>query len=67
MPLHTFQNFRSSGWRKLGYLTQMDWGYVLALFAELRGEEDPEWAKYLCKNVKADLEKSGRYLQQRGG
>jgi hypothetical protein len=34
----TFQDFRSSGWRKLGYLTQMDWGYVPALFARLRGE-----------------------------
>jgi hypothetical protein len=58
----TFQDFRSSGWRKLGYLTQMDWGYVLALFARLRGENDPEWAKHLCKNVKSDFTKSCRYL-----
>jgi len=58
----TFQNFRSSGWRKLGYLTQMDWGYVLALFARLRGDNDPEWAKHLCKNVQSDFTKSSRYL-----
>jgi len=63
----TFQNFRSSGWRKLGYLTQMDWGYVLALFAEVRGEDDPEWAKHLCKNVKADFVKSWKYLKGRDG
>ena len=33
-------------------------GYVLALIAELRGEDDPAWPKHLCKNVKADFEKS---------
>ncbi|HEV3413887.1 MAG TPA: hypothetical protein VG101_15505 [Puia sp.] len=58
----THQDFRSHGWRKSGYLTQMDWGYVLALFARLRGENDPAWAKYLCKNVKSDFAKSYRYL-----
>jgi len=61
----TFQNYRSSGWRKLGYLTQMDWGYVLALFAELRGEKYPEWTNHLCKNVKADFLKSLKYLKAR--
>lgn len=59
---NTFQNFESHGWHKLGYLTQMDWGYVLALFSRLRGEKDPEWAKHLGKNVKSDYEKSYRYL-----
>lgn len=58
----TFQNFESHGWRKLGYLTQMDWGYVLALFSRLRNEENPEWATHLCKNVKSDYTKSYRYL-----
>jgi hypothetical protein len=58
----TFQDLESYGWQKLGYLTQMDWGYVLALFSQLRGEKDPEWAKYLGKNVKSDYEKSCRYL-----
>jgi hypothetical protein len=58
----TFQDFQSHGWQKLGYLKQMDWGYVLALFAQLRGESDPEWAKHLCKNVRSDFVKSCRYL-----
>jgi len=59
----SYQDFRSSGWRKLGYLTQMDWGYALALFAQLRGENDPDWAKHLCKNIKSDFSKSFRYLE----
>ena len=58
----TFQNFQSHGWQKLGYLTQMDWGYVLALFSRLRNEEDAEWAAHLGKNVKSDYMKSYRYL-----
>jgi hypothetical protein len=62
----THQDFRSHGWRKLGYLTQMDWGYVLALFSRLRAEDDPEWVKFLCKNVKSDFGKSRRYLEERG-
>ena len=59
----SYQDFRSHGWRKLGYLTQMDWGYALALFAQLRGENDPDWTKHLCKNVKSDFTKSYRYLE----
>lgn len=59
----SYQNFRSQGWRKLGYLTQMDWGYALALFTQLRRENDPDWTKYLCKNVKSDFVKSYRYLK----
>jgi hypothetical protein len=58
----TFQDFQSHGWQKLGYLKQMDWGYVLALFARLRVENDPGWAKHLCKNVKSDFVKSCKYL-----
>ena len=59
----SYQDFRSHGWRKLGYLTQMDWGYGLALFAQLRRESDPDWAKHLCKNVKSDFARSYRYLK----
>jgi hypothetical protein len=58
----TFQDFQSHGWQQLGYLKQMDWGYVLALFAQLRKESNPEWAKHLCKNVQSDFAKSCRYL-----
>jgi hypothetical protein len=58
----SFQDFQSHGWQKLGYLKQMDWGYVLALFARLREENAPEWAKHLCKNVQSDFAKSKRYL-----
>lgn len=58
----TFQDFQSHGWQKLGYLKQMDWGYILALFAALRKENDPDWAKHLCKNVKSDFAKSYCYL-----
>lgn len=51
----TFSDAKSYGWSQSGYLTQMEWGYALALFAYLRQEPDPAWADHLCKNVKGDF------------
>ena len=56
-----FKTF-NSGWSSSGYLTQMEWGYVLALFAQIRNETQPDWLQHLCTNVKADFLKSQRYI-----
>lgn len=48
-------DIREYGWSQTGYLTQMDWGYALALFAYIRKEKQPAWTEYLCINVKADF------------
>ena len=58
----TFSNGRSLSWSQSGYLTQMEWGYSLALFAGLRNEKTPAWIEYLGKNVKADFGKSEQYI-----
>jgi hypothetical protein len=50
------------GYSKLGYLSQMEWGYALALFADLRGEENPEWLNFLERNIKADFRQSMRFI-----
>ncbi len=53
-----FQSSRDSQyyrWSTSGYLTQMEWGYALALFAYLRNELNPNWSSHLCANVKADF------------
>ncbi|HVA98626.1 MAG TPA: hypothetical protein VNG53_06995 [Bacteroidia bacterium] len=52
----------SWSWSKLGYLSQMEWGYALALFAYVRGEKSPEWINFLAKNVKSDFKKSENYI-----
>jgi hypothetical protein len=58
-----FRNKRDSwGYTKLGYLTQMDWGYALALFAFIREEKTPDWIKYLSPNVKADFKQSEQFI-----
>jgi len=49
-----------------GLVLQREWGYALALFARLRGEKDPDWAKYLTKNIRSDFDKSQAYLKDRG-
>jgi hypothetical protein len=49
---------------KRGYILQREWGYALALFARLRGEKDPDWTKYLTKNIRPDFAKSQAYLEE---
>lgn len=51
------------GWSQSGYLTQMEWGYSLALFAQLRNEKEPSWLKHLCTNVRADFLQSQRFME----
>jgi hypothetical protein len=45
------------GWQvsNLGYLSQGDFGYALAVFAWARGESNPSWAIELTTNVRAFL------------
>ena len=61
-----FHNETQQGWSvdRLGYLPQQMYGYALALFEAQRGEKNPPWAKYLSPNVKADFERSRKWLQQ---
>lgn len=49
-------------WSTSGYLTMMEWGYALALFALVRGETEPDWANFLCTNVKADFKQSQYFI-----
>jgi len=52
------------GYERIGYLKQCEWGYALALFARLRGEKDPAWAKHLTQNIRSDFSKSQAYLEE---
>ncbi len=56
------------GWRasKLGYLHQDTWGYALAVFAQLRTEHKPAWAKHLRADVRATLGRGLKYLARSG-
>ena len=58
----TKRSLTSWGWSKLGYLSQMEWGYALALFAYLRGEQTPKWVEFLSTNVKADFLQSEKFI-----
>lgn len=56
---NTCFKFKTStiGWSHTtaGYLSQMDWGYLLALYAYMRHEDQPEWLKYLNKQIQSDF------------
>lgn len=60
--LRTFNH----GWSSSGYLTQMEWGYALALFAALRKETEPGWLKHVSTNVRADFLQSQRFMVNNG-
>jgi hypothetical protein len=49
---------------RLGYLTEPMYGYGLARYAWLRGEADPEWARYLDTNPRTFLKRGLRYMAQ---
>jgi hypothetical protein len=58
----------SQGWQteRRGYLTEEMFGYALGLFAWLRGESHPAWAKYLEGNVSAYFRNGHKYLEKVG-
>lgn len=60
-----FKTF-NTGWSQSGYLTQMEWGYALALFAQLRNEDEPAWLEHLCTNVRADYSQSRHFMKLNG-
>lgn len=56
--------FKFYGWTysTSGYLNQMDWGYLLALFAFSREDNQPDWLQYLNKTVQKDFEVSMAFI-----
>jgi hypothetical protein len=61
----TFRKDSNSwGYSKLGYFTQSQWAYALALQAYLRGEYQPEWIKYLALDIKADFKNNIQFMLQ---
>ncbi len=51
-------------WNKAGYLSQMEWGYALALYSYIREEDEPEWWSFLSRNVKSDLKKGMLFIKK---
>ncbi|GID29340.1 hypothetical protein [Paractinoplanes brasiliensis] len=52
---------------RLGYLTEPMFGYALARYAWLRGEPDPDWARYLDTNPRTFLKRGLRFLTYESG
>jgi hypothetical protein len=47
-----------------GYLRQQSWGYLLALYAFIRNEENPSWLKFLTPSLEKDFNTSMKWLEQ---
>lgn len=59
--------FEARGYNNMGYLSQMAWGYALALHAFIRKEEEPGWLEYLNPNVRSDFKMSMEFIQHNQG
>jgi len=61
-----FQDDRKQGWsmNRLGYLPEPVFAYALGRFAQLRGEEKPEWTSHLNTNLKTWFKDSTAWLQR---
>jgi hypothetical protein len=59
----TFTKIDSYGWRSGGYLSQVQWGYALALFAHIRDEKSPAWTNHLSPNVKSDFIQGQSFIE----
>ena len=58
------QDYAKQGWsaRRLGYLSEQQFGYALARFAFERGEHKPKWTSFLSTNVASYLKRSAAWL-----
>ena len=59
----TIMRINSRGWRKIGYLTQMEWCYALSLFTFIRNEKTPNWVEHLTLNVKEGFKQGERFIE----
>ena len=58
---------KKQGWTmsRLGYLSEVIYGYALARFAQLRGETQPTWILHLSTNQKSYFKQSAAWLRTR--
>lgn len=58
------QDYEKQGWsaRRIGYLSEHQFGYALARFAYERGEPKPKWAAFLSTNIASYLKRSAVWL-----
>jgi hypothetical protein len=63
----TLNAARNDGYRRLGYLSEHEFGYALACYCWLREEqEEPHWARYLDVGVRRHVKQGLAYLAQDG-
>ena len=51
-------------YRKMGYLSQIEWGYALAVYAQVRGEAKPEWATFLSQTIKGNFDRGLQFIAE---
>ena len=67
-----FENWSVGEWSgyqasRHGYLNAQQIGYALALFARVRGEDNPPWARWLRADSKATLKQAWKHFHKREG
>ncbi|MGD0602948.1 MAG: hypothetical protein ABSA53_05015 [Streptosporangiaceae bacterium] len=62
----TLNASRNDGYKRLGYLSEQEFGYALGCYCWLRGETVPGWATHLNPGLQGYLTRSLAYLAKAG-
>jgi hypothetical protein len=63
LPGSGYQRIGGRQARRLGYMTEQMFGYSLAVCADLRGQSEPPWTRYLDTNPRVYMEHGTRRLR----
>jgi len=63
-PFRFHQGYDSWGYKREGYLNQMEWGHALAYYARTRSEAIPSRIRHLSINIQSDFKRSIAYLER---
>jgi hypothetical protein len=63
-----WQDSNRQGWstRRLGYLSEEEFGYALACYARLRGETRPDWRRFLNSSIQYFFDESAYFFEKTG-
>ena len=54
--------FKEWSYQKLGYLSQIEWGYALAVYATMLNQPSPPWVNQLTETVKGNFKRGVEYI-----
>lgn len=58
------RNFEAVAWQTAGYLSEVEWAFILALLAVYQDDLEPEWLAYVSSDKQKLVRKCIAYIDQ---